>query len=94
MPRLFSVDNRSILLYNIQMTTNLSIVKAILDSCDSGNEIVTDAQAAVISFFISRDGFRNPELDLPADCLCAFMTLKDFIKHPEKYTVDAEDSAA
>lgn len=78
------------------MTTNLSIVKAILDSNESSNEIVEDAQIAVISWFIANDGFRNGELDLPADCLRAFMTLKDFIKHPEKYPAEEieEDSAA
>lgn len=78
------------------MTTNLSIVKTILDSNDSGNEFVSDAQIAVISWFIANDGFRVAGLTLPDPVREALFTLKDFIKRPEKYPADEvqEDSAA
>jgi hypothetical protein len=86
----FPVDTTLKTLYNTHMTTNLSIVKAVLDSNDSGNETVIDAQAAVISFFISRDGFRNPDLEMPPECLQALSTLKRFAKFPEEFPDETE----
>jgi hypothetical protein len=67
------------------MSTKLSpttCVRLILDARDSQHEEILEARDVLMSFFISRDGFRKPEIFATQELIPYYNKLVEFSKHP------------